>query len=209
MAWGPWPSTTEGVKQAAWTAARFLLMVLTASLLPLTTTPLVLTDGLERLLSSFEAAGGSRSCAGHDDVHHPPLHPRHPGGSGENHGWPRRPGRRAGSGKPLSPVKHAVSILIPLFVSTIRRAEELALSMESRCWRGGKERTRSAGAAVSRSWTRPFGRCWRGGCGGRAVVGRLGGNRRVFRMVHEEGRGRARRDIFRRPAIQGVRKCRG
>ena len=39
-------------------------------------------------------------------------------------------------------IKNAASILIPLFISTIRRAEELALAMESRCWRGGKERTR-------------------------------------------------------------------
>ena len=39
-------------------------------------------------------------------------------------------------------MKNAVSLLIPLFVSAIRRAEELAVSMESRCWRGGQGRTR-------------------------------------------------------------------
>ena len=55
--WGPLALHEAGVKQAAWTAARFFLMVLTASLLPLTTTPLALTDGLERLLTPLRRLG--------------------------------------------------------------------------------------------------------------------------------------------------------
>ena len=66
-------------------------------------------------------------------------------------------------------MKNAVSLLIPLFVSTIRRAEELAVSMESRCWRGGEGRTRLRELRFP-GWTRP---CWALLAGVVAAVGLL------------------------------------
>ena len=46
------------------------------------------------------------------------------------------------SGKLLQRVKALIPVLIPLFVSAFRRADELALAMECRCYRGGEGRTR-------------------------------------------------------------------
>lgn len=140
--WGPLALHDEGIKQAFWTAVRFLLMVLTASLLPLTTTPLALTDGLERLLSPLKRLGVPVHAlammmsitlrfipAIWEESEKITLAQKARGGALDRGGL-------------LFRIKNAASILIPLFISTIRRAEELALAMESRCWRGGKERTR-------------------------------------------------------------------
>ena len=46
------------------------------------------------------------------------------------------------SGKLLQRVKALIPVLVPLFVSAFRRADELALAMECRCYRGGEGRTR-------------------------------------------------------------------
>lgn len=140
--WGPFSLHDAGVKQAGWTAARFFLMVLTASLLPLTTTPLSLTDGLERLLTPFKRLG----IPVHElalmmsvtlrfiptiweEAEKIMLAQKARGGGLDQGSLPRR-------------LKSSVSLLIPLFVSAIRRAEELAMAMEARCWRGGEGRTR-------------------------------------------------------------------
>lgn len=140
--WGPFSLYNGGLKGAGWTAVRFFLMVLVASLLPLTTTPLALTDGLERLLKPL----GRLGIPVHElalmmsitlrfiptiweEAEKITLAQRARGGALDKGGLLRR-------------LKSIVSILIPLFVSTIRRSEELAMAMESRCWRGGKGRTR-------------------------------------------------------------------
>ena len=139
---GPVVLREAGVKQAGWTAARFFLMVLTASLLPLTTTPLALTDGLERLLAPLRRLGVPVHELAlmmsitlrfvptiWEEAEKIQLAQRARGGGLDRGTLSRR-------------LKNAVSLLIPLFVSAIRRAEELAVSMESRCWRGGIGRTR-------------------------------------------------------------------
>ena len=46
------------------------------------------------------------------------------------------------SGKLIARAKAMVPLLVPLFVGAFRRAEELALAMDARCYRGGKGRTR-------------------------------------------------------------------
>jgi energy-coupling factor transport system permease protein len=140
--WGPLALHDAGVKQAAWTAVRFFLMVLTASLLPLTTAPLALTDGLERLLAPLRRLGVPVHELAlmmsvtlrfiptiWEEAEKIKLAQRARGGALDRGSLPRR-------------LKHAAFLLIPLFVSAIRRAEELAMSMESRCWRGGEGRTR-------------------------------------------------------------------
>jgi energy-coupling factor transport system permease protein len=140
--WGPFSFHEAGVSQAGWTAFRFSLMVLTASLLPLTTTPLALTDGLERLLSPLRRLGVPVHELAlmmsitlrfiptvWEEAEKIMLAQKARGGAMDQ-------------GSLLHRLRSVVSILIPLFVSIIRRAEELALAMESRCWRGGKGRTR-------------------------------------------------------------------
>jgi len=46
------------------------------------------------------------------------------------------------SGNLLSRAKNLIPLLVPLFISSFRRAEELAMAMEARCYRGGEGRTR-------------------------------------------------------------------
>jgi len=46
------------------------------------------------------------------------------------------------SGNLIQRAKNLIPLLVPLFISAFRRADELALAMESRCYQGGKERTR-------------------------------------------------------------------
>jgi len=148
--WGPLALHEAGVKQAAWTAARFFLMVLTASLLPLTTAPLVLTDGLERLLSPLRRLG----IPVHELALMMSITLRFIPTVQEEAEKIRLAQRARGGGLDRGSLfrrlKHAVSLLIPLFVSAIRRAEELAVSMESRCWRGGEGRTRLRELRLSR-----------------------------------------------------------
>lgn len=57
------------------------------------------------------------------------------------------------SGNAIQKAKALVPILIPLFVSAFRRADELALAMECRCYRGGEGRTRLKQLSLSaRDW---------------------------------------------------------
>ena len=86
------------------------------------------------------APAGART--GHDDDHRPAVHPHPHRGDRQDHERPESPGRHAGQRLPLRPVKAMVPILIPLFISAFRRADELAMAMECRCYRGGEGRTR-------------------------------------------------------------------
>ena len=70
------------------------------------------------------------------------------------------------SGNLLQRAKAMVPLLVPLFVGAFRRADELAMAMEARCYRGGEGRTRHARAALhTKRPAGPAGRrgncCWR------------------------------------------------
>ena len=74
--------TAEGLRQAVFISIRLVLLVAGTSLLTLTTSPIALTDGLERLLNTAQAHPLPGARAGDDDVHRAALHPHPAGGDG-------------------------------------------------------------------------------------------------------------------------------
>ena len=123
-------------------AIRLILLIIGSSLLTLTTTPIRLTDGIERLLSPFERFG----LPAHDIAMMMSIALRFiPTLLDETDKIMKAQQARGAdfeSGNIVRRAKSLVPILIPLFVSAFRIAQDLAMAMESRCYRGGKGRTR-------------------------------------------------------------------
>ncbi|MGN1382970.1 MAG: energy-coupling factor transporter transmembrane component T family protein [Eubacterium sp.] len=139
---GPLKITMEGVITAVFMAIRLILLIIGSSLLTLTTTPIRLTDGIERLLSPFERFG----LPAHDIAMMMSIALRFiPTLLDEADKIMKAQQARGAdfeSGNIVRRAKSLVPILIPLFVSAFRIAQDLAMAMESRCYRGGKGRTR-------------------------------------------------------------------
>lgn len=132
----------EGIQQAVFMAIRLVLLVLGTSLLTLTTSPIELTDGIEKLLSPFKAIG----LPAHELAMMMTIALRFiPTLIDETDKIMKAQMARGAdfeSGRVLSRAKNLVPLLVPLFVNALRRAEELANAMESRCYRGGEGRTK-------------------------------------------------------------------
>lgn len=139
---GPLRVTMEGVITAVFMAIRLILLIIGSSLLTLTTTPIRLTDGIERLLSPFERFG----LPAHDIAMMMSIALRFiPTLLDETDKIMKAQQARGAdfeSGNIMRRARSLVPILIPLFVSAFRIAQDLAMAMESRCYRGGKGRTR-------------------------------------------------------------------
>lgn len=139
---GPLKVTMEGVITAVFMAIRLILLIIGSSLLTLTTTPIRLTDGIERLLSPFERFG----LPAHDIAMMMSIALRFiPTLLDETDKIMKAQQARGAdfeSGNIMRRARSLVPILIPLFVSAFRIAQDLAMAMESRCYRGGKGRTR-------------------------------------------------------------------
>lgn len=134
--------TVEGIVTAVYMVIRLIMLILGSSLMTLTTTPNNLTDGLEKslgflnvikvpvheismmmaialrfipiLLEETDKIMKAQTARGADFEH----------------------------GNLIQKVKALVPILVPLFISAFRRANDLAMAMEARCYRGGKGRTK-------------------------------------------------------------------
>lgn len=147
---GPLSITTTGVEKAALIVVRLILLVIGASLLTYTTSPIQLTDGLERLLSPLKKI-------------HMPVHelammmslalrfiPTLVEETDKIMGAQRARGADFDSGTLLHRARAMVPILVPLFISSFRRADELATAMECRLYRGDNGRTRLRQLAFGR-----------------------------------------------------------
>ncbi len=134
--------THEGLSRAVHYCLRLLFLVIGTSLLTLTTSPVSLSDGLELLLSPLK-------------VIHFPAHelammmtialrfiPTLLEEADKIMKAQMARGADFESGNLLARAKAMVPLLVPLFVSAFRRAGDLAMAMESRCYRGGDGRTR-------------------------------------------------------------------
>lgn len=134
--------THEGLSRAVHYCLRLLFLVIGTSLLTLTTSPVSLSDGLELLLSPLK-------------VIHFPAHelammmtialrfiPTLLEEADKIMKAQMARGADFESGNLLARAKAMVPLLVPLFVSAFRRAGDLAMAMESRCYRGGEGRTR-------------------------------------------------------------------
>lgn len=134
--------TDRGLYNAVFFSVRIVCLIAGTSLLTYTTSPILLTDGIERLLSPLSRIGV-------------PVHelammmtialrfiPTLIEETDKIISAQKARGADMESGNIVQRAKALVPILIPLFVSSFRRADELALAMECRCYRGGEGRTR-------------------------------------------------------------------
>jgi len=134
--------TRQGLVMAAYMGLRLLFLVLFASFLTLTTRPMELADGLERLFSPFVRFG----FPAHELAMMMTIALRFiPTLLDETDRIMRAQLARGASfdrGGLWKRLKAFLPVLIPLFVIVFQRAEDLAVAMEARCYRGGAGRTR-------------------------------------------------------------------
>lgn len=142
--------TEEGLKQAGFMAIRLTLLIMGTSLLTLTTSPIILTDGIESLLKPFKRLG----LPAHELAMMMTIALRFiPTLMEETEKIMKAQKSRGAdfeSGNIMSRAKNLVPLLVPLFISAFRRADELAMAMEARCYRGGENRTRMRQLKISK-----------------------------------------------------------
>ena len=140
--WGPFHLTSTGIMNAVLMTIRLIYLIMGSSLMTLTTTPNSLTDGLEKLLHPLNKI-------------HVPVHEISMMMSIALRFIPIlleetdkimkaqiARGADMESGNLIQKAKAMIPILVPLFVSAFRRANDLAMAMEARCYRGGNGRTK-------------------------------------------------------------------
>ena len=134
--------TKEGIIRAIFMAIRLVLLIFGSSLLTLTTKPIELTDGLERLMSPLRVIG----LPAHELAMMMTIALRFiPTLLDETDKIMKAQSSRGAdfeSGNLIERAKGLVPLLVPLFVSAFRIAGDLAMAMEARCYRGGDGRTR-------------------------------------------------------------------
>jgi energy-coupling factor transport system permease protein len=139
---GPLNMTEEGLFQGIFMAVRLIMLVIGTSLLTLTTSPLALTDGIESLLKPFAKIG----VPAHELAMMMTIALRFiPTLLEETDKIMKAQMARGAdfeSGNVINRAKSLVPLLVPLFISAFRRADDLAMAMEARCYRGGENRTR-------------------------------------------------------------------
>ncbi len=134
--------TSEGIDISVFMMFRIILLIMGTSLLTYTTSPITLTDAIERLLSPLKKLKF-------------PVHelammmsialrfiPTLIEETDKIMSAQKARGAEIDTGSFMTRARNLVSILIPLFISSFRRADELATAMECRCYHGGEGRTR-------------------------------------------------------------------
>ena len=132
----------EGVRYAVLMAVRVMALIAGTSLLTYTTSPIVLTDAIEQLLKPLGKL--------HFPVHELAMMmsialrfiPTLIEETNKIMNAQKARGAQLDTGKMTDRVKALVPVLIPLFISAFRRADEVAMAKECRCYRGGDGRTR-------------------------------------------------------------------
>lgn len=134
--------TEEGLYNAFFMGIRLILLIIGSSLLTLTTKPISLTDGIERLLGPFRKVG----LPAHELAMMMTIALRFiPTLLEETDKIMKAQMARGAdfeSGNLVRRAKSLIPLLVPLFISAFRIAQELAMAMEARCYRGGEFRTR-------------------------------------------------------------------
>ena len=139
--WGILKITEEGIWKAGFMVLRILMLIACTLLLTYTTSPILLTDGLEKLLRPLKKLNF-------------PVHelsmmmsialrfiPTLIEETDKIMSAQKARGADFDSGNLIQKAKALIPILIPLFISSFRRAEELAIAMECRCYHGDEGRT--------------------------------------------------------------------
>lgn len=129
-----------GLRTAVFMDIRLILLIMGTSILTLTTSPIELTDGIERLLRPI----------GKEIAHELAMMmtialrfiPTLMDETDKIMKAQKARGADFETGNILQKAKNLIPLLIPLFISSFKRADELAMAMEARCYRGGVGRTR-------------------------------------------------------------------
>ena len=134
--------TEDGLNTSLFMVIRIVLLIMGTSLLTYTTSPITLTDAIERLLSPLRKIKF-------------PVHelammmsialrfiPTLIEETDKIMSAQKARGAEIDTGSFTTRAKNLISILVPLFISAFRRADELATAMECRCYHGGEGRTR-------------------------------------------------------------------
>ncbi len=140
--WWIFRITYSGIRNAIFVAVRIISLVMVSSVLTFTTSPTDLTDALERLMKPL----GIFKIKTHEIAMMMTIALRFVPTLLEETdkimSAQKARGADMESGNLIKRIKALVPILIPLFVSAFRRAYDLAMAMECRCYRGGSGRTR-------------------------------------------------------------------
>jgi len=140
--WGIFTVTDIGCYKAAFYPSRMALILLGMTLLTLTTSPIELTDGMEALIRPLARIGvPAHELAMMTGIAMRFL-PVFIDELGKIRHAQESRGADFGGGGLLSRVRSLVPLMVPLFMSAFRHAENLATAMESRCYHGGEGRTR-------------------------------------------------------------------
>ena len=136
------PMKWEGLFLAGKMALRLMLLIIASSALTYTTSPIVLTDGIEKLLKPFARLG----LPTYELAMMMSIAIRFiPTLIEETEKITKAQKARGAdfeSGSLVQRMRALAPMLVPLFISAFRRADELAVAMESRCYQGGDQRTR-------------------------------------------------------------------
>ena len=131
-----------GLRQGIYISLRFTFLILITTLLTLTTSPISLTDGLEQMLSPFKKV----KLPVHELALMMSISLRFIPTLMDETGKIMKAQAARGVDFTTGPIKEriksVVPLLVPLFVSSFKRAEELAIAMEARGYRGGEGRTK-------------------------------------------------------------------
>lgn len=134
--------TKEGVRLAVLLAVRLSFLIIGSSVMTLTTTPNQLTDAMEKMLGALKKV----KVPVHEIAMMMSIALRFiPILMEETDKIMKAQLARGAdfeSGNLIKKVKSLVPILVPLFISAFRRANDLAIAMEARCYRGGEHRTK-------------------------------------------------------------------
>jgi len=134
--------TSDGINISVFMIIRIILLIAGSSLLTYTTSPITLTDAIERLLSplkKFKLPVHELSMMMSIALRFIPTLIEE---TDKIMSAQKARGAEIDTGSLTTRTKNLISVMIPLFVSAFRRADELATAMECRCYNGGDGRTR-------------------------------------------------------------------
>ena len=137
-----WIITWEGIERAVMMSLRIILLIVGTFMLTYTTSPIALTDGLEIMmgpLKKIKIPVHEMSMMMSMALRFIPTLIEE---TDKIMSAQKARGADFDSGNLFQRAKALLPILVPLFVSALRRADELAVAMESRCYHGGEGRTR-------------------------------------------------------------------
>ncbi|MDY5541147.1 MAG: energy-coupling factor transporter transmembrane component T [Lachnospiraceae bacterium] len=134
--------TREGLSQAGFMAVRLIYLIIGSSIMTLTTTPNDLTDGLERVLGPlklFRVPVHEIAMMMSIALRFIPILLEE---TDKIMKAQMARGADFENGNLIQRARNMVPLLVPLFISAFRRASDLAMAMEARCYRGGEGRTK-------------------------------------------------------------------